>query len=158
MADQNTGGESLGGHKWKLYEASRSRIDALNRRQNEQDGKLDRWMMTMAAGSFGLSFAFIDGIVDVKNAVHTEILIAGWSCFLAVLVAGVIGFMASSFLHSLLAKEEAEALSLKYKEIEPEYKNRSVFFGANAVLGYLQILLFIGGSICLFLFIAKNLA
>ena len=158
MAEQNIYEENLNEHKWKLYEASRSRTDGLNRLQSEQDGKLDRWMMTTAAGSFGLSFAFLNGIVDIKSAVHTEILIAGWSCFLAVLAAGMIGFMASSFLHSLLAEEENKALSLKLESKEPEYKNRSMFLGANAVIGYLQILFFIGGSVCLLLFIAKNFA
>jgi hypothetical protein len=65
--------------------------------------------------------------------------------------------MVSSFCHSVRAKEEAVALELKYRGIEPEYKKRSIFFGANALLGYASILVFIGGSICLILFIAKNL-
>jgi hypothetical protein len=74
-----------------------------------------------------------------------------------VLVLEIAGFMVSSFAHSVLAKEEAEMLDLKYKGVEAEYKNRSIFFSANAILGYASILLFIGGSICLILFIAKNL-
>jgi hypothetical protein len=140
---------------WKLYEAGSRRIEELNRRQGEEDDKTDRWMMSLASGSFGLSFAFINQIVPVQNAVRAALLIAAWSCFLGVLVLGLIGFTVSSFAHSVLAKEEADALALKYRGLEPEYKNRSIFFGANAVLGYASILLFIGGSICLMLFIAK---
>lgn len=142
---------------WKLYEASYKQYDMLSKRQWEQDASCDKWTMTVAAGSFGVSFAFIDKIVDIKNAAFIGVLIGGWSCFLAILTLGFIGFTISSLIHSLMAKEEVEALDLKYKGIDPEYKNRSIFFGINSVLGYLQILLFIGGSICLFLFIGKNL-
>jgi hypothetical protein len=149
--------ETINDQQWKLYKASSRRIEALNQRQGEEDDKTDRWMMALASGSFGLSFAFINQIVPVNNAAHIALLIAAWSCFLAVLVLGLAGFMVSSFCHSVLAKEEADALKLKYNGIEAEYKNRRVFFGANAVLGYVSITSFIGGSICLILFIAKNL-
>jgi hypothetical protein len=142
---------------WKLHESATRRIDALNQRQAEEDNKSDKWMMTLASGSFGLSFAFINQIVPIKSANHIALLISAWSCFLAVLVLGIVGFTVSSFAHSVLAKEESENLALKYQDKEPEYKNRSIFFGANAVLGYVSILSFIGGSICLILFIAKNL-
>jgi hypothetical protein len=142
---------------WKLYEASSRRIDTLNRRQGEEDDKIDKWVMTLASGSFGLSFAFINQIVPVQHAVHIPLLITAWSCFLGVLVLGIIGFMASSFAHSVLAKEEAEMLAHKYKGVEAEYKGRSIFGGANAVLGYASIMSFMVGSVCLILFIAKNL-
>jgi hypothetical protein len=131
---------------WKLYEASARRIDDLNERQGQEDDKIDKWMMALASGSFGLSFAFINQIVPVNRAAHTALLIAAWSCFLAVLVLEIAGFMVRSFAHSVLAKEEAAMLALKYKGVEPEYKNRSIFFSANAVLGYASILLF---SVCL---------
>jgi hypothetical protein len=132
-------------------------IETLNQRQGEEDDKIDKWMMTLASGSFGLSFAFINQIVPIREAVHITLLIAAWSCFLSVLILEIIAFMVSSFCHSLFAKEEAKALKLKYQGIESEYKNRNIFFGANALLGYVSILLFIGGSLCLILFIAKNL-
>jgi hypothetical protein len=114
-------------------------------------------MMSLASGSFGLSFAFINEIVPVSGAGHIALLIAAWSCFLGVLVLGLIGFTASSFAHSVLAKEEAEMLALKYRGAKAEYKNRGIFFSANAVLGYASILSFIAGSVCLIMFIAKNL-
>jgi hypothetical protein len=142
---------------WKLYQASTRRIDTLNQRQAEEDDKVDKWMMTLASGSFGLSFAFINQIVPIETASHIGLLVSAWSCFLAVLVLGIVGFAVSSFAHSVLAKEEAECLALKYQDKAPEYKSRSIFFGANAVLGYAAIGAFICGSIFLIMFIAKNL-
>ena len=144
-------------YNWKLHEDSVSRINMLNERQAAEDDKEDKWMMTIAAGSFGLSFAFIDKIVAVNQATHIPLLISAWSCFLAILAAGLIGFMVSSIGHTALADEEAKNLALKYQRKDPEYKRRSIYFDPNAVLGYASILLFIGGSLCLILFIAKNL-
>jgi hypothetical protein len=142
---------------WKLYDAASTRIDILNQRQGEEDDKADKWLMTLASGSFGLSFAFINQIVPIEKAAHIPLLIAAWSCFVAVLALGIIGFALSSFIHSCMAKEEAKNLALKYQGIDPKYKGRSIFFGANAIFGYISILSFIGGSVCLILFIAKNL-
>jgi hypothetical protein len=144
-------------HDWKLYEAANHRIDILTQRQAEEDDKTDKWIMTLASGSFGLSFAFINQIVPVQSAGHIGLLIAAWSCFLSILVLELVAFLVSSFTHSVLAKREAEDLKLKYEGIEPENKGVSIFFNANALLGYATILLFLGGSICLILFIAKNL-
>lgn len=82
---------------WKLYEASTKRIDMLNQRQADEDDKIAKWLMTFAAGSFGLSFAFIDKIVPIEYAHHIPLLIAAWSCFISVLVLGLIAFLISSF-------------------------------------------------------------
>jgi len=150
---QNTGNE----RNWKLYEESVKRVNILNERQAEEDDKEDKWIMSLAAGSFGLSFAFIDKVVPISSAHSIPLLIAAWSCFLAVLAIGLIGFLVSSLLHTALAEEESLNLPLKYQGKEPEYKKRSIYFDPNAVLGYASILLFISGCICLILFIAKNL-
>jgi len=157
MTEQETYEKNLNEHNWKLHEASVQRIDMLNKRQGEEDDKEDKWMMSLAAGSFGLSFAFIDKIVPIQSAKHIPFLLAAWSCFIAVLVIGLIGFIVSSLGHTILAEEESKNLPLKYQGKEPEYRKRSIFFDPNAVLGYASILLFIGGSLCLILFIAKNL-
>ena len=144
-------------HNWKLYEASRRLWNTYNERQLDQNRQFDKWAMTVAAGSFGVSFAFIDRLVDMAAASHVGILIAGWTCFLSILLAGFVGFTASALGHTRLAKEEAEALTLRQEGKQPEYKNRGILWDANAVLTYAQILLFVGGAACLLMFLAKNL-
>ena len=157
MTDQDVDDIEQKKRNWILYEASTKRIDILNQRQADEDDKIAKWLMTFAAGSFGLSFAFIDKIVPINNANHIPLLIAAWSCFILVLVLGLISSFISSFIHSVMADEEAKNLPFKYEGIEPEYKKRSIFFGTVAVFGYMSILSFIGGAICLILFVAKNL-
>jgi hypothetical protein len=136
-------------HDWKIYETSAKRIHDLNQSSAHEIDKEDKWMMTLAAGSFGLSFAFIDKIVPIQSAHHIPFLLAAWSCFLAILSIGLIGFIVSALGHTVLAEEESKALPFKYEGKKPEYKKRGIFFDPNIVLGYASNILFIGGSICL---------
>ena len=144
-------------HNWKLHEASEKRISMLNHRQGEESDKQDKWLMTLAAGSFGLSFALIDQVVPLGNAHNFEFLLTAWACFIAVLVIGLISFAVSALTHKILAEEESRNLTFKYEGKNPEYKKRSIFFEPNMVLTYVSILLFIGGATWLMVFIAKNL-
>ena len=142
---------------WKLYDTSKERCDTLNKTAEKEIDKMDKWLMVIAAGSFGLSFAFMDSIIPITDAIYTLLLIAAWSCFLLILALGIAGPLISALSHIALAMEESEILALRYEGKDAEYKKRSVFFSANAVFAYAQILLFIGGSVCLVLFLAKNL-
>ena len=142
---------------WKIHDDSRDKIKELTQSQANEIEKMDKWLMAISAGSFGLSFAFIDSIVSINNAAGIRFLVAAWSCFLIILVIGVLGNLVSAIRNSVMIQEEFKALPLKYDGKEPEYKKRSVFFNANAVFAYAQILLFTGGALCLILFLAKNL-
>jgi hypothetical protein len=141
----------------EAYKSCKERLDFLYQRQGEEDDKTDKWMMTMAAGSFGLSFIFIDQIVPIKEALHIPFLIVAWSCFLAVLILKIVEFTVSSFMHLILVDEEVKNLDLIYEGKNPINKERSIFFDPVAILGYISILLFLSGSLCLILFITKNL-
>jgi hypothetical protein len=142
--------------KWKIFEASQHYIDQCNQRQWDQDAKADKWILTLASGSFGLSFVFIDKIVPLSSSSYRELLLAAWACFAAVLVLELAGFTISSFLHSSLANEERKNISLKYQGKIPENKDRTIFFNGVAICGYISMLSFIGGVVCLLLFIARN--
>jgi len=145
--------------EWKnqTLTVCRNEMDNYWRIHGEEINKLDKWIMTIAAGSFGLSFVFIDTIVPVNTAAYLPVLFSAWACFLAVLAVGLIGSMASALLHLAIAAELNSAIPLIQEGKRPEYKKRGVFLSPNAVLGYAQIALFIGGCVCLILFVAKNL-
>lgn len=142
---------------WKIHDSSQHYIDLCNQRQWDQDAKFDKWILTLAAGSFGLSFAFIDKIVvPLPSSSHRGLLLAAWVCFTAVLVLELYSFIISSLTHSDMVREERKNIVLKYQGKAPEYKTRSVFLNNVAVCGYAALSIFVGGVICLFLFIAKN--
>jgi hypothetical protein len=142
--------------KWKIYDTSQHYIDQCNQRQWDQDAKSDKWILTLASGSFGLSFIFIDKIVPLSSSSYRALLLAAWACFAAVLVLELAGFAISSFIHSSMANEERKNISLKYLGKTPEYKDRTIFFNGVAICGYISMLSFVGGVICLLLFIARN--
>jgi hypothetical protein len=144
--------------QWKIYETSQHYIDLCSQRQWDQDEKSDKRLITLAAGSFGLSFAFIDTLVSLDTAVYKPLLIGAWACFAMALIMELCGFMLSSFTHSVMANEERDNVSLKYQGKPPEYKNRSVFSNSMAICGYASLVSFIGGVVCLLVFIAKNFA
>jgi hypothetical protein len=50
-------------HNWKLYEANEHLTDKLIETREKTDAFADKWLMTLTAGSFGLSFALIDILV-----------------------------------------------------------------------------------------------
>jgi hypothetical protein len=143
---------------WKIRDSSQRHIDLCNQRQWDQDAKADKWTLTLAAGSFGLSFVFIDRIVPLSSASCRGLLLAAWSCFAATLVIGLCGFMISSFVHSAMAREELKNVSLKLQGQTPGNRDRSVFFNGVALCGYASMLSFVGGVVCLLGFIAKNFA
>jgi hypothetical protein len=142
--------------KWKIREAGQHYIDQCNQRQWDQDAKFDKWLLTLASGSFGLSFAFIDRIVPLSESSCRALLLAAWACFAAVLVLQLAGFIISSLVHSAMADEERENIELRYEGQTAENKDRSIFFNSVAVCGHASLLSFIGGVVYLLLFIARN--
>jgi hypothetical protein len=149
--------KTLADHNWKLYEANERYTDKLIETQQKTDYLADKWLITLAGGSFGLSFAFIDALVPLQSATHKPLLIAAWACFAAVLILELVGFAVSSLRFTLMVEEADRGLSLKYEGRKPEYKHRSIFFDPNRVLMFTVLFIFLGGLICLLAFVAQNI-
>ncbi|MDR2313452.1 MAG: hypothetical protein LBE02_02850 [Spirochaetaceae bacterium] len=108
--------------KWKLYEANERCTNKLIETQQKTDAFADKWLITLAAGSFGLSFIFIESLVPLEKAVSKPLLIAAWGCFAVVLALQLAGFIISSIRFTLLAAEADKGLLLMYEGKEPDYK------------------------------------
>jgi hypothetical protein len=52
----------------KIYDDQMCLWEAFNQTSSEMDARFDKALFTIAAGSFGLSFAFIDKIVTLSSA------------------------------------------------------------------------------------------
>jgi nitrate/nitrite transporter NarK len=144
-------------HNWRLYEANERYTDKLIATQQRTDFLAARWIFTLAGGSFGLSFAFIETLVPLRDATHKPLLIAAWGCFALAFVLEFIGMAVSSIRYTLLVAEADRNLALKYEGREPEYKRRGVFSDPNSVLMYAVLLVFFGGFVCLLIFLAQNI-
>ncbi|MDR2444671.1 MAG: hypothetical protein LBD44_01855 [Spirochaetaceae bacterium] len=140
-------------HNWKLYEANEHLTDKLIETREKTDACADKWLVTLAAGSFGLSFAFIDTLVPLKSVVDKPLLIAAWTCFALELA----GFVLSFLRYTLMVEKLDQNFPLKYEGKNPVYKHRSIYFDPNRVLMYVVLLIFFGGLICLLAFVARNI-
>ena len=81
----------------------------------QQSNLLDKYLLTISTGSFGLSFAFIDKIVkDTMKAPTT--LVLSWIMFALSVISSLLSFVFSKRAF----KKAIEELDEKYEH--PEYK------------------------------------
>lgn len=82
------------------------------RYSNEQ---FDKNVLYIASGALGISFAFIEKIVDLKTAINKTVLICSWYCF-----AGVIFISLLAHFVSIMVNRWAitNAHHKNYKRIE----------------------------------------
>jgi len=60
--------------------------------------EFDRAILTLSAGSLGLSLAFIKDVVPLRNAVHLGFLFGSWYLFGSSVLLTLISFIASQKL------------------------------------------------------------
>lgn len=139
-----------------LYDFHKENSDRIEKERSFQQHSFDSWLLKLCAGSFAVSFAFIEKLIDFSAAVCKPVLILGWICFSACLVLSVFGFMNSEKLCHIgfvnewnKYKNETENKNIK---ISRNFRNRIARF-----LNYASFALFTGGVLCLIIFLAKNI-
>jgi len=118
------------------------------------DARFDKALFTIAAGSFGISFAFIDKFVPINNAVWPPLLVASWAFFAACLIVMVIGHLISAETWRKQRDQIAQDMLLQYDNKPVEHKpvrDRVSPCNSFALVAY------IGGIICLLWFVLINL-
>jgi hypothetical protein len=66
-----------------LYSVLKADWDSYRGVQLDQDAKFLKTVCAMSAGAFGLSFAFVDGLIPFRHAAHKFFLVSGWALFAA---------------------------------------------------------------------------
>ncbi|MCR5494804.1 MAG: hypothetical protein K6F15_04125 [Treponema sp.] len=114
------------------------------------------WLLKLSAGSFGLSFVFIDKFVDLQNAKNIKILEFSWICFALCLIFSLVDFLLS-------ASDRMKTIKNNWIAYENEVNktNKEIIKGhfefIDSLLIALNILLFSAGIICLIIFVFLNL-
>lgn len=139
----------------KLYEVYREERRSLIDAKYGQSRSLDKYILTLAAGSFGLSLLFIRQIVPHPEAGTIWILVSAWAAFGASILSTLISFLLSqeAFLKQL------KILDKWYKESD-EYNHEEIkneFATWTKRLNCASMSLFIIGVIFLIIFSALNL-
>jgi hypothetical protein len=140
--------------KREIYDDNMRLWETCNKTSAEMDARFDKVLFTIAAGSFGVSFAFIDKFVSISEAVSAPLLVASWACFAVCLLVMVIGHLVSAESWRKQRDNIAQNMILQYsdKPVEDKpVKDRVSPCNIVALISYA------GGIACLLWFVLINL-
>ena len=141
-------------HKKKIYDDSSRIWDAQRDIQLKADARFTKNILTIAAGSFGVSFIFINQIVSLAVAVKTNILMAAWLLFGFSIIFAVLEPRIVSVIQDKLLDE----LDIAMKKGEPHKEiNERLVMVPTRVLKWLAFSSFAGGVLCLLSFVYINI-
>jgi len=139
-----------------IHEAGLKNWEILTEGQVDQEKQFDKTALTVAAGSFGISFAFIDKVIPLNAAVYKPVLAAAWACFGVCILLLLIGYRISSIVFRAMSEEEKRNIENMYEDKPVVYKKRNTFLNACEICNNLTLLANAGGIICLILFVFLN--
>jgi hypothetical protein len=146
-------------HAWK--EAVRKSFagdwDHYRKVQLDEDGQFCKYISMFAAGSFGVSFAFIDKIVPFQTALHKSVLVAAWALLAVTLIVGVAIHFASGIIHGKYCDMVYENVERGYEGKPPLSYKRWYTSWIMTTLYAADFISFIGGMTCLVLFVFLNI-
>jgi len=138
----------------KIYDDNMRLWDACEKVSSEMDARFDKALFTVAAGSFGVSFAFIDGFITIAEAAWSQLLVASWACFAACLIVMVTGHLISAETWRKQRDEVAKDMLLQY---EGESSNGKPVKDRVSPCNKIALISYTGGIICLLWFVLINL-
>jgi hypothetical protein len=138
----------------KIYDDQMRLWETFDKTSSEMDARFDRSLFTIAAGSFGLSFAFIDKIVPMAAASRPFLLIFSWACFALCLIIMVLGHLLSAEAYRKQRDDVARSMVLQFDGKTAEDKVTRDFVSP---CNYIALFMYTGGIVCLLLFILLNL-
>ena len=141
-------------HKRQIYEDTMRLWESYNKTCTSMDARFDKALFAIAAGSFGISFAFTDKFVAIAHAVYSPLLIASWACFAGCLIVMVIGHLLSA--ESYRRQRDAVARNMLLQFDDKPAENKPVKDMVSPC-NYVALTSYTGGIICLLLFVLLNL-
>jgi hypothetical protein len=138
----------------KIYDNQIPLWETFNKTSSEMDARFDKALFTIAAGSFGLSFVFIDKIVSLASARLTEVLVASWICFAGCLIVIVLGHLLSAETYRRQRDRVARNMALQFEGKPAENK---ITRDSVSPCNYIALFAYTGGIVCLLTFVLLNL-
>jgi hypothetical protein len=138
--------------EYEFYREERKNlIDA----ELEQASSFDKYILTLAAGTFGLSLLFIKDIVPHPEAGTIWLLVTAWAIFGASILSTLISFLLSQKAY----REQRKILDNEYarKTKREQGENKNKFATYTHCLNWASMILFLVGVTFLIIFSAVNL-
>jgi ABC-type Fe3+-siderophore transport system permease subunit len=124
--------------------------------QLHEDKEFNKYVSMFAAGSFGVSFAFMNNIVPFNEAAHRHVLIAAWALLAAALVISVLIHRISAVIHGKYYEAINNNIRRGYEGKPPLGYKRWYSLWVMAALYWLDFIAFLGGMACLIAFVFLN--
>ncbi len=108
---------------------------------------LDKWLLTLSGGAFGLSITFIKNIIPPEGSKVIFLLISAWVSFCLSLLSTLVSFLTSQAAYS----KQIEIIENDLEENSNKCRNWTIF------LNIFSVLCFTVGVFCLAAFCSVNL-
>jgi len=145
-------------YKRKVYDDFSAEWDAQRQIQLETDARFHKNILAIAAGSFGVSFAFINQIVPLAGAAHIAVLVLSWLFFGLSIVCAVLEPRINSVIQDKLLDDIEKNINLGYEGKPYKQSNKRLLMFPTRALNWLSFILFAGGVLCLLCFVYINTA
>ena len=135
-----------------------SRWDFERKIQREAEGSFNKGLFTAAAGSFGVSFAFINQVVPVIKANMPQFLIASWALMGLTLVLCLIEHLATYFVQDKLLDNIDANVQRGFDGKPYMTASKMSVMLPDRLVKCLTLASFLAGIICLLLFVSQNVS
>jgi len=134
---------------YKVYLDERSK---LIQSQAEETHKFDKAILTLAAGAFGFSLAFIKEIVPCMRDGTFVWLLISWGCFGLSLLSTLVSFLVSQSA----CRKQIELVEKEFFELKKQERQKNKLAGWTFSLNVGSISAFILGVVFLVVFVVVN--
>lgn len=131
-----------------LYSFHKENSDRIEKEREFQQHSFDNWLLKLCGGSFAVSFAFVEKLIDFSVAICKPVLIIGWSSFALCLILFIFGFMNSERLCHFAHEQEWDIYQNEVEDAKIPLKKSFRSTLANH-LNKINIILFFCGN-CMF--------
>jgi len=125
--------------------------------QKDLDERSHRNILTIAAGSFGVSFAFISQIVEMDNAVNKIVLVSAWALFGLAIILALFELKIGSVIQDVLLGEIERNIIRAWDGKSCQNRHRWIVMGFVRVISWFMFASFVAGVICLLYFVLTNI-
>jgi len=141
-------------HREAEYQMYREERKTLLEALLDQSRSFDKYILTMAAGTFGLSFLFIQQITPEPKPETMVFLITAWGSFAASILTTLLSFLLSQKA-CLKQIEILDSWCIQEGEERPEPVN--IYTIVTQWLNWFSMLIFVSGVILLIIFGGQNI-
>jgi len=144
--------------KKKVYDDFSQVWDLQHGIQLEAERRFHKNILTLAAGSFGVSFAFINQVVPLNDALQTGFLVAAWLFFGLSIIFAILESRISSLIQDKLLSNIEKNIEMGYEGRPYKSPNKWLVILPAKILNWTAFVLFTTGVLCLLYFVFLNMA